>query len=160
REHRDRADPGAKARHQRRRHHHQQRIEPQQEAGDDDENAEEGQIFAQARSPNPPPPGVSITNLSPAAMSAAAVALSVSMRPSARTTRFTPGLAGSPPFNPAGGTRRRLERMFARIGSRKRTCRSTPSPPLCRPSPPEPRRIAKRSSSTGKRVSKISGSVR
>ena len=32
------------------------------------------------------------------------------------------------------------------IGSRKRIRRTTPSPPLCAPAPPEPRRIAKRSS--------------
>src|SRR5207253_1727793 len=35
-----------------------------------------------------------------------------------------------------------------------------PSPPRCAPSPPEPRRIAKPSSRTGSRVSRISGSVR
>ena len=82
---------------------------------------------------SPPPPGVSITKTSPAPMSAEAVALSFSRCRRPASTQFTPGCASPPPAIPRGGTRRRLERMLARIGSRKRIWRTTPSPPRCAP---------------------------
>ena len=40
------------------------------------------------------------------------------------------------------GTRRPFDRMEAVMGSRKRTRRTPPSPPLQRPAPPDPRRIS------------------
>ena len=69
--------------------------------------------------------------------------------PSARSTHCRPTAPSSPPSSPNGATLRREETMTAVIGSRKRMRRTAPSPPRQRPSPPEPRRIAKRSSRTG-----------
>ena len=54
---------------------------------------------------------------------------------------------------PAGG-------ITAVIGSRNRTFRVVPLPPCHLPVPPLPGRMAKLSSSTGKRCSSTSGSVR
>ncbi len=56
--------------------------------------------------------------------------------------------------------RRWPERIAAVIASRKRMRRTTPSPPRCRPAPPLPRRMRNSSTSTGKRNSSTSGSVR
>src|SRR3546814_7468377 len=96
---------------------HQQRVEPKQEADDDDKNSGKDEKVVHG-APKPPPPGVSITNISPASISAVAVAVSSSTAPSLRTTRLIPAFAAPPPASPEGGTRRRLERMPARIGSK------------------------------------------
>jgi hypothetical protein len=65
---------------------HQQRIEPQREAEDDERDPEQREIVHGRSSlrggPNPPPPGVSITNRSPGATSADSVTLSISIIPS------------------------------------------------------------------------------
>ena len=68
-------------------------------------------------------------NRSPAAISADPVALSVSIDPSTRSTQLRPGNASPPPASPRGAIRRRLASMFARIGSRNVSSRTTPSPP-------------------------------
>src|SRR6185503_9248829 len=159
REHLQDVHPAQQAGGDRRGRHDQQRIEPEREAEDDQEDAEQRPVVDHSGLPKPPPPGVSITKRSPACTSADSVALSISTEPSVRSTQFRPGWASAPPMIPRGGTRRRLARMFARIGSRKVTSRITPSPPLCAPGPPDPRRIANWSSRTGSRVSRISGSV-
>ena len=99
-----------------------------------------------------------MTKRSPACISAEPVAPSISTLPSARSTQLRPGCGvAAARRSRAARTRRRLARMLARIGSRKVTARTTPSPPRCAPSPPEPRRIANASSRTGSRVSRISG---
>src|SRR5581483_606613 len=117
--------------------HHQQRIEAQGEAEDDERNAQERPIIDHpSRLPNPPPPGVSMTNRSRAFISAEAVALSISTDPSVRSTQLRPACASAPPSMPRGGTRLRSARIFARIGSRNVIARITPSPPLCAPCPP------------------------
>src|SRR5438270_6358864 len=139
----------------------EQRIEAQRKADDDKRNPQQWPVIDHSPFlPKPPPPGVSITNRSPGCISAEAVALSISTLPSVRSTQLRPACASAPPSMPLGGTRRRLARMLARIGSRRVTARTTPSPPRCAPSPPEPRRIANWSSLIGSRVSSISGSVR
>ena len=83
------------------------------------------------------------------AISADPVAPSSSIVPSARSTQLRPGCASPPPLIPRGGTRRRLASILARIGSRKRILRITPSPPWCAPLPPDPRRMANSSTRTG-----------
>src|SRR3954465_5767443 len=66
----------------------QQRIEPQSEADDNQCDPEQRPVIDHSpHSPNAPPPGVSITNRSPARTSAEAVALSVSTEPSVRSTQ-------------------------------------------------------------------------
>src|SRR6185503_11765424 len=144
----------------RRDSHDQERVEAERKAEDDERDPNEWPIVDHSSLlPNPPPPGVSITTRSPGCTSADAVALSISTVPSMRSTQLRPASASAPPLIPRGGTRRRLARMLARIGSRKVIARTTPSPPLCAPCPPEPRRIANWSSLTGSRISRISGSV-
>ena len=91
---------------------------------------------------NPPPPGVSITNTSPAASSALSVPREHrrACRPRARPIAARPRRR-APPARPNGGTLRREATITAVIGSRKRMRRIAPSPPRHRPAPPEPRRI-------------------
>src|SRR3989338_6856069 len=71
-----------------------------------------------------------------------------------------PAGGGGPPAMPKAGFRRPLDKMLAVIASRKRTRRTPPSPPAQRPAPPDPRWISELSSTTGKRNSSTSGSVR
>src|SRR5262245_17058350 len=61
--------------------------------------------------PNPPPPGVSISNWSPGAISTLPICGSSSTRPSVRMTRLRPGAPGEPPARPNGETARLLERI-------------------------------------------------
>src|SRR6266853_2957763 len=113
-----------------------------------------------AGGPYPPPPGVSITKLSPEFIWISPHASNSTTLPSARRTQLRPVLPGEPPAMPYGATFRCPERIAAVIGSRKRTRRMTPFPPRQRPAPPLPLRISKLSRSTGKRHSSTSGSVR
>src|SRR5690242_5436029 len=160
REHLQERHPAEQAGNDRRGGNHQQWIESQREPDDDQGNAEQRPVVDHASPlPNPPPPGVSITKRSPGCISAEAVALSISAVPSMRSTQFRPACPSAPPLIPRGATRRRLARMFARIRSRNVTARITPSPPVCFPGPPEPRRMANWSRRTGRRFSRISGSV-
>src|SRR5882762_6276958 len=110
--------------------------------------------------PYPPPPGVSITKLSPEFISIWSHPSSSTTSPPARYTRLRPVLPDEPPAMPYGAIRLCPERIAAVIGSRKHTRRIAPFPPRQRPAPPLPRRISKLSRSTGKRHSSTSGSVR
>src|SRR5574337_448564 len=110
--------------------------------------------------PHPPPVGVIISTASPAATSVCAQPGRTSIRPSLRRMEFWPSSPGSPPIAPGLGTARWPERIATRIGFKKRMRLRVPSPAFHRPLPPEPRRIAKSSSTTGKRLSSTSGSVR
>ena len=112
------------------------------------------------RFPKPPPPGVSISIVSPAwtstekqpGSSVRSVGADQTLGAGAAPRRRPPGpaararggwRAGRPPSGPGSGS-----------GARRRRRRA------CAPSPPEPRRTANASTRTGKRRSRISGSVR
>src|SRR4029453_9519519 len=156
----DRIHAGDEAGDDRRDGHDQHRIELQREADDDKGNADQRPVIDHSfLLPKPPPPGVSMTKESPVPTSADCGAENRSIDESARTTQLRPGSASPPPASPRGATRRRLARMLARIGSRNVTLRTVPPRRGGARSPPEPRRIENSSSRTGKRVSRISGSV-
>src|SRR5438128_998123 len=78
--------------------HDQQRIESQREPEDDQRNPEQRPIIDHSsRLPNPPPPGVSMTKRSPGRTSTEAVALSMSIEPSVRSTQLRAACASLPP---------------------------------------------------------------
>src|SRR6185437_2420299 len=92
--------------------------------------------------PYPPPPGVSMRSRSPGR------SLPVTFAGSPRggspgTIRLSrPGAPGRPPCAPRGAWRRRSPISEKLISARASISRTTPSPPLCSPSPPDPRRSA------------------
>ncbi len=88
--------------------------------------------------PNPPPPGVSMTNTSPGLHRDRARRAEFLALPSARSTQLRPTAPGPPPATPNGATRRWLASIAAVIGSRKRTRRSRAVAAAMPPAPPLP----------------------
>jgi hypothetical protein len=109
--------------------------------------------------PYPPAPGVSIRSLSPTFHPVLHRPPMLTKVPFSRTRRFRPQLPGSPPSKPYGCRTRRSLNMLTVSGRRGSNSRTTPSPPLCFPLPPLPFRIENSRSTTGYRLSRISGSV-
>src|SRR5215831_3384111 len=99
--------------------------------------------------PAPPPPGVSITKVSPAASLTESHPRIAVTEPSARSTQCRPSAPGPPPAMPNAGTLRWPASVVTIIGSRNLIRRTPPSPPRQRPLPPLPLRIAYDSSRTG-----------
>src|SRR5919199_6068096 len=90
-----------------------------------------------AGAPCPPPPGVSIRRRVP--LRSLPDALGATSSPS---TRLRPHAPSPPPSAPGGGWRRRSVSSEYVMSSSASSSRTTPSPPRCSPSPPEPRRSA------------------
>jgi hypothetical protein len=91
-------------------------------------------------SPQPPPPGVLMDNVSPASSHVVNFAGIFCTFPSDRITVLAPGSPGRPPDRPYGGNLRLSDSTVTLVLDRKRISRTTPSPPRFFPLPPEPLR--------------------
>ena len=113
----------------------------------------------QSQKEKPPPPGDSITSLSPTFIGPLLLPPMFSAIPPSLIRRFLPVSPGWPPSSPYGRRQRLSLSILITNGRRGSISRITPSPPLCIPAPPLPGLKLKRLNSTGYRRSNISGSV-
>lgn len=90
--------------------------------------------------PQPPPPGVATTMRSPASSVSELFESMRRRRPLRLTTSSAPGFPSSPPASPQAPRRRLSASSVTSLSTSTSTSRTMPSPPRCRPLPPDPRR--------------------